>query len=67
MTPVCVAQVPFTKRRNGLLKKARELSILCDSEIAVGVSRVPGAARLPKGASRVAPTPAAAVPDAAND
>ncbi|XVF01469.1 hypothetical protein REPUB_Repub04eG0091800 [Reevesia pubescens] len=26
-------QVTFSKRRNGLLKKARELSILCDSEI----------------------------------
>jgi len=67
MTPVCVAQVPFTKRKNGLLEKAREPSILCDSEIAVGVSRVSGAARPPKGASRVAPTPAAAVTDAAHD
>lgn len=28
-------QVTFTKRRNGLLKKARELSILCEAEIAV--------------------------------
>ncbi|KAF7803792.1 MADS-box transcription factor 23 [Senna tora] len=28
-------QVTFSKRRNGLLKKARELSILCDAEIAV--------------------------------
>ncbi|KAI4348673.1 hypothetical protein L6164_009369 [Bauhinia variegata] len=28
-------QVTFSKRRNGLLKKARELSILCDSEVAV--------------------------------
>ncbi|XP_061359987.1 MADS-box transcription factor 27-like [Gastrolobium bilobum] len=26
-------QVTFSKRRNGLLKKARELSILCDAEI----------------------------------
>ncbi|XVF75770.1 hypothetical protein PTKIN_Ptkin13bG0213700 [Pterospermum kingtungense] len=28
-------QVTFSKRRNGLLKKARELSILCDSEVGV--------------------------------
>lgn len=28
-------QVTFSKRRNGLLKKARELSILCDAEIAL--------------------------------
>ncbi|GLT95937.1 hypothetical protein SLE2022_135900 [Rubroshorea leprosula] len=28
-------QVTFSKRRNGLLKKARELSILCDAEVAV--------------------------------
>ncbi|KAJ7533296.1 hypothetical protein O6H91_13G041500 [Diphasiastrum complanatum] len=27
-------QVTFSKRRNGLLKKARELSILCDSQVA---------------------------------
>ena len=26
-------QVTFSKRRNGLLKKARELSILCDAEV----------------------------------
>nr|ASZ79964.1 MADS34 [Bambusa multiplex] len=28
-------QVTFSKRRSGLLKKARELSILCDAEVAV--------------------------------
>ncbi|KAJ7976755.1 MADS-box transcription factor [Quillaja saponaria] len=28
-------QVTFSKRRNGFLKKARELSVLCDAEIAV--------------------------------
>lgn len=28
-------QVTFSKRRNGLLKKAHELSVLCDSEIAL--------------------------------
>jgi hypothetical protein len=28
-------QVTFCKRRNGLLKKAYELSILCDAEIAL--------------------------------
>lgn len=28
-------QVTFSKRRNGLLKKAYELSVLCDAEIAL--------------------------------
>ncbi|XP_024028270.1 MADS-box protein AGL42-like isoform X1 [Morus notabilis] len=28
-------QVTFSKRRNGLLKKAHELSVLCDVEVAV--------------------------------
>ncbi|PQQ17410.1 agamous-like MADS-box protein AGL19 [Prunus yedoensis var. nudiflora] len=28
-------QVTFSKRRNGLLKKAFELSILCDAEVAL--------------------------------
>ncbi|KAF2612311.1 hypothetical protein F2Q70_00013321 [Brassica cretica] len=28
-------QVTFSKRRNGLLKKAFELSVLCDAEVAL--------------------------------
>lgn len=28
-------QVTFSKRRSGLLKKAHELSVLCDAEVAV--------------------------------
>ncbi|XP_019234497.1 PREDICTED: MADS-box protein AGL42-like [Nicotiana attenuata] len=28
-------QVTFSKRRNGLLKKAKELSVLCDAEVAL--------------------------------
>ena len=28
-------QVTFSKRRNGLLKKAFELSVLCDAEVAI--------------------------------
>ncbi|KAF7819044.1 agamous-like MADS-box protein AGL18 [Senna tora] len=28
-------QVTFSKRRNGLLKKAKELSVLCDAQVAV--------------------------------
>jgi hypothetical protein len=30
-------QVTFSKRRNGLLKKAHEISVLCDAEVAVVV------------------------------
>ena len=30
-------QVTFSKRRNGLLKKAFELSVLCDAEVALVV------------------------------
>ncbi|KAI3777238.1 hypothetical protein L1987_47036 [Smallanthus sonchifolius] len=28
-------QVTFSKRRNGLLKKAKEISILCDAQVGV--------------------------------
>ena len=28
-------QVTFSKRRNGLLKKAHEISVLCDAEVAL--------------------------------
>ncbi|KAK8686631.1 hypothetical protein V6N13_125654 [Hibiscus sabdariffa] len=28
-------QVTFSKRRNGLLKKAYEISVLCDAEVAL--------------------------------
>ncbi|RXH89696.1 hypothetical protein DVH24_032053 [Malus domestica] len=28
-------QVTFSKRRSGLLKKAHEISVLCDAEVAV--------------------------------
>lgn len=28
-------QVTFSKRRNGIIKKAREISVLCESEIAI--------------------------------
>ncbi|KAK9271540.1 hypothetical protein L1049_001900 [Liquidambar formosana] len=31
----CGGQVTFAKRRNGLLKKAYELSVLCDAEVAL--------------------------------
>nr|AEX92973.1 MADS box protein 7 [Agave tequilana] len=30
-------QVTFSKRRNGIIKKAREISVLCESEIAIVV------------------------------
>ncbi|KAI5081177.1 hypothetical protein GOP47_0004360 [Adiantum capillus-veneris] len=35
-------QVTFSKRRNGLLKKAHELSVLCDAEVAVVVFSTTG-------------------------
>nr|AIZ95391.1 MADS45 [Erycina pusilla] len=28
-------QVTFSKRRNGLLKKAKELAVLCDAEVGI--------------------------------
>nr|ADJ57918.1 MADS affecting flowering 2 variant 1 [Arabidopsis thaliana] len=42
-------QVTFSKRRNGLIEKARQLSILCESSIAVLV--VSGSGKLYKSAS----------------
>ncbi|XP_074569284.1 MADS-box protein EJ2-like [Curcuma longa] len=35
-------QVTFTKRRGGLLKKAHELSVLCDVEVAAIIFSAPG-------------------------
>ncbi|KAJ8632665.1 hypothetical protein MRB53_026001 [Persea americana] len=35
-------QVTFSKRRNGLMKKAFELSVLCDAEVAVMVFSLTG-------------------------
>nr|ASZ79946.1 MADS18-2 [Phyllostachys edulis] len=35
-------QVTFSKRRNGLLKKAREISVLCDAEVALIVFSTKG-------------------------
>jgi MADS-box transcription factor len=35
-------QVTFSKRRNGLLKKAFELSILCDAEVALVIFSASG-------------------------
>uniref|UniRef100_A0AAU7LJE7 MADS30 n=1 Tax=Hippophae rhamnoides TaxID=193516 RepID=A0AAU7LJE7_9ROSA len=35
-------QVTFSKRRNGLLKKAKELSILCDAEVGVMIFSITG-------------------------
>lgn len=32
---VTARQVTFSKRRRGLLKKAEELSVLCDAEVAL--------------------------------
>ncbi|CAA7034742.1 unnamed protein product [Microthlaspi erraticum] len=35
-------QVTFSKRRNGLIEKARQLSVLCDSSVAVLVVSASG-------------------------
>ncbi|VVB18076.1 unnamed protein product [Arabis nemorensis] len=35
-------QVTFSKRRNGLIEKARQLSILCESSVAVLVVSASG-------------------------
>jgi hypothetical protein len=35
-------QVTFSKRRNGLLKKAHEISVLCDAEVALIVFSTKG-------------------------
>ncbi|CAI0627349.1 unnamed protein product [Linum tenue] len=35
-------QVTFSKRRSGLIKKAREISVLCDLQIALVVFSAPG-------------------------
>ena len=39
---VASRQVTFSKRRRGLFKKARELSVLCDAEIALIVYSAAG-------------------------
>ncbi|KAK7247018.1 hypothetical protein RIF29_41894 [Crotalaria pallida] len=35
-------QVTFSKRRKGLVKKARELSVLCDAKVALLIFSGPG-------------------------
>ena len=35
-------QVTFSKRRNGLLKKAHEISVLCDADVALIVFSTKG-------------------------
>ncbi|URE14458.1 MADS-box transcription factor [Musa troglodytarum] len=56
-------QVTFSKRRNGLLKKAKELAILCDAE--VGVAVFSGTGRLYDYAStRHCEKPTATLPNA---
>ena len=57
-------QVTFSKRRNGILKKAREISVLCDAE--VGVVIFSSAGKLydycsPKTSSVPLPTPCLAL------
>ncbi|TYI09160.1 hypothetical protein ES332_A09G051600v1 [Gossypium tomentosum] len=47
-------QVTFSKRRNGLLKKAYELSVLCDAEVALIIFSSRG--KLSEFASNIVPT-----------
>lgn len=48
---VTARQVTFSKRKSGLFKKARELSLLCDAEIALIVFS-PGGKLFDYGSSR---------------
>ena len=50
-------QVTFSKRRNGLLKKAFELSVLCDAEVGLIVFSPRGKLYEFASASRCAPRP----------
>lgn len=53
---VTARQVTFSKRKGGLLKKARELSLLCDAEIALIVFS-PGGKLFDYASSRYLPLP----------
>jgi hypothetical protein len=50
-------QVTFSKRRNGLLKKAFELSVLCDAEVGLIVFSPRGKLHEFASAARCAPRP----------